>query len=51
MSKTVINVDTGKVVEDKENYASMLKEDARQLKEYFYSLIDIAQIDVTELKD
>ncbi len=51
MSKTVINLDTGKVVEDKDNYAPMLKEDAQQLKEYFYSLIDIAQIDVTELKD
>ena len=48
--KTVINVATGAVIEDGDGNASVLLEDSAALKEYFYSLIKSADIEVSELK-
>lgn len=48
-SKTVINVETGAVLEDDDGYASKLSEDASELKDYFYTLIETANMDITEL--
>ena len=49
-SKVVIDVETGKVIQDNDDYAEMLMTDAKELKEYFYSLIESADISVSELK-
>jgi len=51
LSKTVINVETGAIIQDDDNYATILKEDADELKDYFYSLIEISNISVAELKN
>ena len=50
VSKTVINVETGAVIKDDAGYASLLSEDAKQLKDYFYELIDLAGITLAELE-
>ncbi|MEX1377125.1 MAG: hypothetical protein AB1Z23_06545 [Eubacteriales bacterium] len=49
-SKIVIDVESGKVIQDDENYAEMLMTDAEELKEYFNALINSAGISVEELK-
>lgn len=51
VSKTVINVDTGNIVKDEEGYADMLKEDALELKEYFYELMGMAQLTVDDINN
>lgn len=51
VSKTVINVDTGNIVKDEEGYADMLIEDALELKDYFYDLMDMAQLTVDDINN
>ncbi len=49
ISKTVINVTTGKIERDDAGYASLIADDATALKDYFYELINTAGIILDEL--
>lgn len=49
MVKTIINIDTGAVIEDEDEYAELLAEEAEALKQYFNDLILEAGIGMDEL--
>ena len=51
ISKTVINVSSGKVIRDDGGYAELIEADAQDLKDYFNELINTADISISELKD
>jgi len=50
ISKTVINVTSGKVKKDDGGYAELIAGDASDLKDYFNNLINTAGITIDELK-
>lgn len=47
--KVIYNIDNDKVIEDNEAFSDLLKEDALELKIYFESLLDEADIKIEEL--
>lgn len=49
LSKTILNVETGAVLQDEDDYASLLTSDADELKEYFFQLIELGNISLTDL--
>lgn len=49
LSKTVINVSTGAVLQDEEGYAELLVSDADDLKAYFIQLIYLGNISLPDL--
>jgi uncharacterized protein YceK len=49
MAKTIMNIDTGAVMEDEDEYAPLLESEAEAVKQYFNDLIVEAGIGMDEL--